>query len=276
MMSSSAFAFEAGKVYEGTALQEVSLDTILTKVKKGQAVLVSEQHGVLAHHEFQRKVIRELMKKGHRVNVGIEHFSYLEQPAIDAYLKQKLPQSNLINTVKISGFDSWREQMLLPLSSGGWSYGLNAPRWLTAKMNAVGYELLSDLEKQVLPPDFTLGSAAYRKRMQDLMGLIHPNASFDKMFEAQSAWDDTSAWTLIRLINSEPDSVFVVLFGDFHIIYQGGLPERLQGRGYNKAITFSQVCLDGLTAAQIDAEMLPHPEYGPRADYIVTAFCQPQ
>lgn len=275
-MSSSAFAYEAGKVYNGTSLKEVDLDQVLSGVQKGQAVLVSEQHGVVAHHEFQRTVIRQLIQKGHRVNMGIEHFSYLEQPAIDAYLNKTLPEAALVNTVKLSGFESWREQMLLPLTSGGWSYGLNAPRWLTGKINAVGYELLSDIEKQILPPDFTMGSAGYKKRMQDLMGIIHPTASFDKMFAAQSAWDDTSAWTLLRLMKNDPDSVFVVLFGDFHIAYQGGLPERLRGRGHTEAMTFSQVCLDGLTPLQMEQEMKPHADYGPRADYIVPAICQPK
>lgn len=270
----NAQAFEAGKIYSGTTLEEVLFVDILAQAKEGQIFMVGELHGAIKHHDFQRDVIKGLMARKFKVNVGIEHFSYLEQQAIDAYLSGNLTEENLLKTVKLTGFESWREQMQLPLQSGGWSYGINAPRWLTGKINAVGYDLLSLLEKNILPPDFTLGSENYKLRMLEIMGATHPFEGFDKMFQAQSAWDDTSALTLINLLKQDPQSVFVVLFGDFHIAYGGGLPDRLKQRGFTDAVTFSQICSEDFSASELDAAVKPHSVYGPRADYVVVAQCQ--
>lgn len=267
-------AFVADQIYDGKTLQQVNLAQILDQSQKGQVFIVSEFHGVVKTHDTQREVLKGLMARNFKVNMAIEHFSYLEQNAIDAYLNKNLTEKALLKTVQLSDFENWREQFFLPLQSGGWSYGLNAPRWLTGKMNAIGYDLLADLEKQILPPDFTLGNKIYAQRFLEAMGMIHPFEGFDNLFAAQSAWDDTSAWTLARLQKNDPDSIFVVLFGDFHVIYNSGLTDRLAQRGVKNVVTISQFCLNDLTDAEIEAQMKPHPVYGQRADYIRPVNCQ--
>lgn len=267
-------SLELDPIYNGVNFQTESLALIADQVKPGQVIFISEFHDVAKHHELQRQLIELLIERNFKVNVGLEHFSYLEQPALDAYLDKKLAESSLLKTVRISNFDSYRDQTLLPLKSGGRTYGLNAPRWLTGKINAVGLSLLSPLERQVLPIDFQLGRPEYKERFMQAMGMVHPSPSLDNIFAAQSAWDDTSAATLAELTTKEPQSVFVVLFGDFHIAYGGGLPNRFSSRSKVPWISISQFCVDGLSRDQIEKESKPDIKYGQRADYVVPTLCE--
>ena len=225
-------------------------------------------------------MIKGLIDKDHKVLVGIEHFSHLEQPDMDAYFKGELSEKDLIKTVKLNNFEDYKEQLWLPVRNGGWSFGLNAPRWLTGKINAVGYDLLSDIEKQVLPENFSIGSDAYKKRILDLFGGGGHGGEgfpgFDKFFQAQSAWDDTSADQLIKNHTENPEAVIVVLFGDFHVSHGGGLPDRLSARGFDDYITISQSCGDNLGDKEL-IELLgfnSDPAYGYRADFVRAVKCQ--
>ncbi len=251
----------------------VQFSDIIDRVKEGDVIFVSENHGIAKHHAMQKDVIRALIARGFKVNMGIEHFSYLEQNAIDAYLRSKISEDQLVKTVGLSGFENWRDQMWMPLSSGGWSYGLNAPRWLTDKILAVGIDLLSPVERSILPSDFTLGNSGYKERFKQAAGVVHPTLNFERTFMAQSAWDDTSAMTLASLVRNDPHAVFVVLFGDFHVIYGGGLPDRFHERSHTDFITVSQVCREGFSSSQLDRQIQSNPKYGQRADFIVTANC---
>jgi uncharacterized iron-regulated protein len=268
-----SFAFEANHLYRATDSLDLPLDELLNGVHKGQVIFVGELHGLKVTHDLQREVIKGLMARGFKVNVGIEHFSYLEQEALSAYLRGQLKEADLLKTVQLTGFENWKEQLFLPLSGGGWSYGLNAPRWLTSKIAAVGYDLLSALEKQILPADFTLGNEGYRRRSMEAMGMVHPSTAFNNIFAAQSAWDDTSAMTIERLMTADPESVMVVMFGDFHIAYNGGLPDRLTQRGWTDWISVSQFCVDGFSPAQLTDSLKPDAAYGLRATYLRPVIC---
>ncbi len=265
---------ELDKIYRGQTLETVTGDQLVDEIKNRQVVFVSEFHGALPHHEVQKSIIKGLIDRGRRVFVAIEHISYLEQNALDAYLNGKLSEDNLKKAAKIKDLASWKEQLLLPIYFGGWSFGINAPRWLTGKINAVGYDLLSSEEKMLLPQDFTLGNDLYKKRILDALGGGHGGFDFEKFFQAQSAWDDTSALQIINILKKDPSAVVVVMFGDFHISYGGGLPDRLRARGVSNMVSISQYCGETYTKDELLFLTQPHPLYGARGDYVVPSRCQ--
>lgn len=85
---------------------------------------------------------------------------------------------------------------------------------------------------------------------------------------AQSAWDDTMAWTATEYIRGHPDEVLVIVVGDFHVAYNDGLPERLRKRRATDVVTISMLSTLPMTEAERMLAITPYGPDGPRADWI--------
>lgn len=95
-----------------------------------------------------------------------------------------------------------------------------------------------------------------------------PPKLIEGCFLSQSVWDDTMAYTSVEYMNSYSEAVLVIIAGDFHVAYNGGLPDRLEKRGITKLITISQVNFYNLKRSERKALIQPHADWGIRADYI--------
>jgi hypothetical protein len=89
-----------------------------------------------------------------------------------------------------------------------------------------------------------------------------------KYFTVQSLWDETMAYSTVQYMENNPNSIFIIIVGDFHASFGGGLPDRLRARGINKLLTISQVDFTGLNNIERKELMTPHPSYGKRADFV--------
>lgn len=262
----------------GGSRQQTTLPQVLSGVKKGSVVIVSELHGHIPHHENQRAVISELQSMAFKVSVGMEFFSFTQQSLLSAYLNSFLSGSpmsdeDFLKAVGWGGdnFDNWKPQILYTIWQGGWTIGLNSPRSLSSRVSRVGVEGLTSAEKKLLPPNFKLGNEKYRERFEAVMGghggRKIPKETFDRYFAAQSLWDDTMAWRAADYLHTNPDQVLVILVGDFHVAYGGGLPERLKARGVQDILTISQINTHGLSRQEQDF-LIENPQWGSRADII--------
>ena len=124
-----------------------------------------------------------------------------------------------------------------------------------------------------MPPDFQLGRDSYKTRFADQMG-GHTAPNIDNFFAAQSSWDDTMAWQSVEFFKKHPDQVLVIVVGEFHVQYGGGLPDRLKARltaaGIDSSlITVSQIMTYGMSPDDIQQSMQPSATEGPRADFIL-------
>jgi hypothetical protein len=148
---------------------------------------------------------------------------------------------------------------------------LNAPRKLTSFVSKFGLNALTEDLKTLMPPDFELGSDKYKQRFEQAIGggghFSDPEI-LNRYFAAQSIWDDTMAWNIQKIVSENPSAKLVVIVGEFHTQYGGGLGDRLKARGVQKVTTVSQVNTRDLSADQIQESIMPHPDYGPRADWI--------
>jgi uncharacterized iron-regulated protein len=75
------------------------------------------------------------------------------------------------------------------------------------------------------------------------------------------------AWVSTEYLRMHPEQILVIIVGDFHATYGGGLPDRLRARGAD-VLTISQVNLSGLSGDEENGEILPDEKFGPRAEYI--------
>ncbi len=267
-----ALAARAPGLYDGHTGQAVSLERALAGVRPGYVIVVGEQHNLAGHHVNQLAVLLVLRARGLNVSVGLEFLSYTDQPWVDRYTRGEIPEDEFLRAVRWGGypFDWYRPLVLFSRDVGGRALALNAPPPLTRALAQRGLAGLSDDERGLLPPDFQPGRERYFERFRAAMGQhgAMSEAALRNYFLAQSAWDDTMAWQAAEFARANPEQVLVIIVGDFHASYGGGLPDRLRVRGLRDVLVISQVNRYGLSDEDARGLVMPDPRHGPRADFV--------
>lgn len=271
LMLACAHAQTSG-ILRGNDLQKVELSESLRSVTPGSILVIGENHGFKEHQDQQVAIMDALRALGLKVSVGMEFFTYTDQSFVDSYRQGLLSEPDFLKQIKWGGlsYDYYRSQAEFPLlSEGAKTLALNAPRSLTGKVSKGGLQALTPEDERLLPPQFALGRDSYKRRFLSMMPHLPSPEAGERYFAAQSIWDDTMAWQATEFLRAHPDQVLVIVVGDFHVQYGGGLPDRLRSRGSEyPVLTFSQVNTLGLSDDEIAVEVAPSAEDGPRADFL--------
>jgi len=266
-----------GVLYDGWTTGPVGLEKIAHDITPGTIVILSEQHDLKMHHSHQEQFLGALKKHSaaNGISVGMEFFRYPDQPLVDRYFAGDLPEPEFLKKLKWGSlpFDFYRAIVWFPFASGGLTAALNAPSWLTSKISKNGLEALTAEDWKAMPPGFALGNDGYYMRFKALMTDGHiPEQKVRNYFAAQSTWDDTMAWNAVRHLAARPGDVLVIIVGDFHAAYGGGLPDRIRARTNARIINISQVDLGGMSDPEKFMAVAPHPIWEARADYVWTSL----
>lgn len=260
------------QIYNGTTLKPAPMSDLVSSIKPGSVVIVGEMHGLQPVRDQQMDILNAIKAAGFKVSVGMEFFNYTDQNLVINYRTGVIDESTFLKSVKWGGFDFglYRDQLLF----GEFGLGINLTRDVTKVISKQGLAALSPEQNKLLPPNFTIGRDSYRQRFFQAMGHPVPVASLENYFVAQSAWDDTMAWQAVEFQKQNPDQVFVIIVGEFHVQYGGGLPNRIKARLAQEnlpenIVTVSQVYTDGMTEQDIQDSLQPSIEEGPRADFIM-------
>ncbi len=255
-------------------LTETTLEQALAGVRPGQVVVLGEAHGTQVQAAQQLQVLETLRKMGRNVSLGMEFFEYPFQGLVESYRAGALSEESFLAQIGWGAgfsYDAYRNQVLFPKLGSEYVMALNAPRALTGRISKVGIANLTPDEQKVLPPNWTLGNESYFRRFNEIMGQHLPSpAAAQRYFEAQSTWDDTMAWQAAEFLAAHPEQVLVIIVGEFHVQYGGGLPDRLKARGL-VPVTFSLVNLEGLSESEQKSEVEPSAVDGARADFVWTS-----
>jgi uncharacterized iron-regulated protein len=231
VLATPAWAAVPPGLYDGATGRALLLERALAAVRPGDVVIVSEEHNLVGHHENQLAVLRTLRAMNLNVSVGMEFLYYPDQPLVDRFFRGEIDEEDFLRAIRWSGypFDWYRPLVLFPRQAAGQALALNAPAQLTRALAQRGLAGLSDEERALLPPEFQVGNAQYFERFTAALrqhGSL-PDVALRFYFEAQSAWDDTMAWRAREFLRANPAQVLVIIVGDFHASYGGGLPDRL-------------------------------------------------
>ncbi len=258
------------QIYRGDGVNQADLEAALAGVQPGTIVILGESHGVTAHRDQHIEILTQLRKQGLKVSVGLEFLNYPDQTFLDQFRYQEIDEATFLSIVGWKGlsFDFYRDQILFPnVMAGEFSLALNLPRSISSKLSKQGLESLTEDEWKIMPPNFSVGRDSYKERFAAAAGAHCP--SLDRCFAAQSAWDDTMAWQAAQFIQRQPAQVLVIVVGEFHAQFGGGLADRIRARNSEIPIlTFSQIWAEGLTDEEIQNELKPSVVEGPRADFI--------
>ncbi|WP_347357433.1 ChaN family lipoprotein [Bdellovibrio sp.] len=271
LMLACAHAQTSG-ILAGNSLQPVSLAEAVQNVRPGSIVVIGENHGFTEHQTQQVAIMQALRDQGLVVSVGMEFFTYTDQPLVEAYRQGTLSEPEFLQQIKWGSpsYSFYRDQAVFPdLTQGAATVALNAPRFLTGKVSKQGLAALTPEDMALLPPQFSLGRDSYKRRFLSMMPHLPSPEAGERYFAAQSIWDDTMAWQATDFLRSHPNQVLVIVVGDFHVQFGGGLPDRLRTRGPEfPVLTFSQVNTLDLTESEIATEIKPSEVDGPRADIL--------
>jgi uncharacterized iron-regulated protein len=274
LLSACAHAQSSG-IFRGNDLQETTLSESLSQVTPGSIVVIGENHGFKEHQRQQIEVMSELRRQGRKVAVGMEFFTYTEQAYLDSYQHGSLSEAGFLAAIKWKSpsFEYYRDQTLFPnLAEGASTVALNAPRTITGKVAKTGLVSLTDEEKALLPPQFSLGRDSYKERFLAMMPHLPNPESGERYFAAQSIWDDTMAWRATEYIKTHPEQVMVIVVGEFHVAYGGGLPDRIHQRAPQIPVkTISQINTFGLSDSEITEQITPSVKEGPRGNLLILA-----
>ncbi len=267
------------QIYDSSGVNQLTLDQAISSVTAGTILIIGEVHGEAPVRDQQLSILNALRAAGHKVSVGMEFYYYPDQAVVQDYRKGLLTNEELIKAVGWTGFDIglYTQQLLFPRNEFGEAgLAINSPKSLTRQISQQGLNSLSDDQKKLMPPDYLQGNENYRERFYNIMSGGHvPDSKLDNYFQAQSTWDETMAWQSLEFMKNHIDQVFVIIVGEFHVQYGGGLPaslnRRIQLMGLADKInvkTISQITTEGLTTEQITESILPSAKYGSRADYL--------
>ncbi len=256
--------------YDGRTLQEATLNQMTSQIQAGEIVILGESHGLEAHRNQHLEVLQQLRARGVKVSVGLEFINYTDQLSVDLYRTGQINDEQFLSAIKWTGFgfEFYKPQLIFPdVHNGEFSIGLNLSRTITSKISKGGLAGLDESDLALLPPNFEVGRDTYKERFMAAAG-AHCKVP-ENCFAAQSAWDDTMAWTAVQFMKAHPEQVLVIVVGEFHAQYGGGLKDRILKRWPEARVKIlSQIWAEGLSAVEIQQELQPSATEGPRADFI--------
>lgn len=258
------------QLFDGKTQSETSILHLVSQVRPGSILILGENHGLTAHRDQHVEILNKLRQAGLKVSVGLEFINYTDQNQVDLYRQGRIDEQQFLKNINWGaiGFEFYKPQLTFPIIElGEKSLGLNLPRNITSKISKQGLASLTPEDLQLMPPNFELGRDSYKARFMEAAG-AHCKVP-NNCFAAQSAWDDTMAWQAVNFVTANPEQVLVIVVGEFHVQYGGGLPNRIVARLPSaQIVTLSQVWAEGMSEEEIAQSLLPSDTEGPRADFI--------
>jgi uncharacterized iron-regulated protein len=217
--------------------QEQTIETLLPQ----QIIYLGETHDSAIDHQLQLAIIQALHQRRPNLTIALEQFQRPYQSILDAYLQNKITETQLITNSEYEkrwGFP-WKlyapiiqfaKNNQLPLVA------LNTPSEVTRKVSRQGIANLTLADRRFIPPlsSLQIGPDSYRDRIQKIYTEMHQgkgnSKGFNRFFEAQILWDETMADRIVHTLKANPDRLIIVLVGHGHLLYHDGIPNRVTHR----------------------------------------------
>ncbi|MEA5539507.1 ChaN family lipoprotein [Limnoraphis robusta Tam1] len=260
--------FDSPALYAVTSSQQ----RILQNLKSADVVYLGETHDQLKDHLAQLNIIKALYHKNSQIVIGLEMFQRPYQEVLDQYIAGSISETELIEKSQYLqrwGFPwkNYAEILRFARQNNIPVLALNTPSEVTRKVAKEGLESLTDEDKRYIPPlsEIRTDNAEYRQMLQEIYQQHHHgqgnSAAFENFFLAQVLWDETMAETIAKYLQNHPKSQVIVLVGKGHIIYNYGIPSRVERRLSDRNLVQRSVIFSTTTEESVSNKT-------PIADYI--------
>ncbi len=222
-------------VYSG---EPVRFTDVVEDLGAVDVVYLGERHTIDRHHEIQKRIVTELIERGHEVVLGLEQMEAYYQPALDRYNRGELTFAQLAEETdweqRWSNYEDYRPIVEAVHAAGGEVLALNARRETVRAVARQGIAGLDAATRVELPDEVDLTDAMYEEHLKAIM-MVHAHAQPEmvrRMYEAQVARDEMMAAELAAYLRMPADAerIVVVLCGAGHVSQRMGIPQRLRRR----------------------------------------------
>ncbi|MBT4583588.1 MAG: ChaN family lipoprotein [Phycisphaerae bacterium] len=224
---------------------------VMSSVAEAEVVLLGELHDHAVAHAVQLAIAKDVLERWPASVVAFEMLERDEQVLVDDYMDDFIDAKTfaaLTRSTSWAGEGSWGAwyQPIIDVAkeSKGGVVAANAPRRYVRIARIEGYEKIDELPDSrkvfVHYPD-ELSSGRYRQRFWELafhneneeeqeeidVTNIDPDDPMLPVFRSQQVWDSTMAES-VALQNPTVDKKVLLLVGQFHIEYDGGIVQELK------------------------------------------------
>lgn len=206
-------------------------------------VVIGEVHSNRCHHHAEFEMVRALHRRGGEfprpgMAIGLECFYRQHQTALDNFvflhgdmgtLKRETNWQNtwgydLNYYSKIFQFAALNKIRLI---------GLNVPYQVVQLVSSSGFDDLPPSLKRLLPP-LVLDNDKHRQQFVDAisgsLGHAADPGNMQRMYEAQTLWDEYMAESASSFVQKNPGQVLLVIAGIGHVQGRVGIPDRIAKR----------------------------------------------
>jgi len=238
-----SFDFEHHLAIEDGKRQTIPVHLFWEMVDRAEIIILGELHDHVVGHAFQKEVVSHVMTSFPNSTLALEMLERDEQPIIDDFMEDIIDDetlAKLTHSQNWSGKGSWAAwyQPIINMTKelGGSVIGANAPRRYVTLGRTDGFESIQILpenrQKFVTIPD-PLVDNHYQDRFFELAGKHASDEPTDEssslfgFYKAQQIWDATMAKSVAQLKPTVNEKT-VLLVGQFHVEYEGGLVQFLK------------------------------------------------
>lgn len=202
-------------------------------------IYLAEQHDSEADHAAQLAIIAALYAENPNLAIAFEMFQRPFQPILDRYAAGEITEAEFIQQTEYEQRWGFPWEFYAPVLRFAQAHdlpivALNAPSEVVRQVAREGVDSLDDSDLRYIPPiaELDTSNSAYREFVAGVFGAHggHGNFNFDNFFAAQVVWDETMAAAIADFKQANPDTTVVVLAGSGHVVYDFGIPSRVERR----------------------------------------------
>lgn len=225
----------------------------MARVDGVDIVLLGEQHDHVIGHAVQLAVVEDVMDKYPNSVLALEMLERDEQFRVDDYMEGFIDSKTLASITQSTnwggrgGWEAWYQPIIdAAKDRGGRVVAANAPRRYVRLARVEGYERIDELPKErraFIDYPKELSSGRYRQRFWELAAhdedkeekvdidvtTIDPDDPVLPTFKSMQSWDATMAQSIVNANPSIQQKV-ILLVGQFHVEYDGGIVQELRNR----------------------------------------------
>jgi uncharacterized iron-regulated protein len=241
------------EIIEPPTNQRLNWSSFMERIDGVDVVLLGEQHDHAVGHAVQLAIVEDVMTKYPKSVLALEMLERDEQFLVDDYMENFI-DADTFASITLSknwggsgGWEAWYQPIIdAAKERGGRVVAANAPRRYVRLARLHGYEKIDELPQErraFIDYPEELSSGYYRQRFWELgvhgeenegdveidVTTIDPEDPLLPMFKSMQSWDATMAQSIANE-NPSRDRKVILLVGQFHVEYDGGVVQELRRR----------------------------------------------
>ena len=240
------------EIIEPATNRHISWVEFLVKIDGVDIVLLGEQHDHAVGHAVQLAVVEDVMDAYPHSVLALEMLERDEQLRVDDYMEGFIDAKTFASITQSKnwggsgGWEAWYQPIIdAAKERGGSVVAANAPRRYVRLARLDGYERIDELPKErraFIDYPEELSSGRYRQRFWEFsshgdgedvvevdVNTIDPDDPMLPTFKSMQSWDATMAQSIVNANPSNSHKV-ILLVGQFHVEYDGGIVQELRNR----------------------------------------------